>query len=307
MNAATRLFLQHSTIQGIFLGLGAFAVWCLNDTATKFVGKGEVPYLQMICLIALGAILFLAIVSLMRGGLDHLKPRNLKLQTAQGGLTLVQSIVSVVTFTQLPLTTVYAALFTAPMIVAIGARLILRETLTQKQFALIFIGFCGALLAVNPFNADLNGSSALGWILLPLYPLLFATSTLIVRRLRLTDTNEATAAFPSLFRLVIFLPIAMRFWEPMSMFQIGACLLGGAFLGLGNMLFNEALTKTDSAIVSPLHYSQLVWGGLLGFLFWGDIPDWQLYVGSAIIIVSGVAGARLAYLRHKSEAAIAVV
>lgn len=285
-------------MHAIFLGLAAFAVWGLCDVGTKLVGKASVPFLQIVCLSCIGAISFLFIVCLIRGELDKLKPRNLKLQLPQGFVTLFQSLICVITFTQLPLSTVYAALFASPMIAAIMANLILKESLEKKQFFYIAVGFIGSLIAVNPFSADLSGGSALGWILLPVYPLFFAVSSLIIRKLQKTETKESTAFFPSFFRLIVFLPIALFNWQPMELSQIIIMLASGSLMALGNLFFNAAFSRAAPAIVSPTHYSQLIWGAVFGFAFFGDLPTWYAVAGSIIIVATGFAGARLAM--HKA-------
>lgn len=289
---------SNHTAQALLLGLGAFTVWACNDAGTKYVGKADVPFPQMIVLAGLGGVLFLMIASLLRGGINRLQPKNLKVIGPQCVLTIIMGYVSVVTFTQLPLTTVYTALFSSPLIVALLAKVFVGEDLGKKQFLYIFLGFLGSLLAVNPFSADLNSGSALGWMLLPLYPLLFAITMLISRSLRKTDTIESTAFLPTAVRLLFFIPFAFYDWQTIPLYQIAILLTAGASVAFGNLLFNTALSKADSAVIAPMHYSQLVLGALFGYLLWSDVPTWNTIVGSLIIVLSGLAGARLASRKH---------
>jgi len=294
------LSLDH-TIQGILFGLSAFLIWSCNDTVVKYIGKANVPFSQIIVLSGLGAISTLVGVSTLRGDIKRVIPNNMKLQLTQAVITIIMGYVWVVTFTQLPLTTVYTALFSAPCITAVLAKLVLKEHLGRRQLMYIIIGFLGSLFAVNPLSADLTGSSALGWTLLPLYPIFFAVMTLVVRTLRKTDTAESIAVFPTSIRLLFFLPVALWGWQDMTWEQICFLLLAGMLVATGNLLFTTALSKTKSAIIAPLHYSQIVYGALFGYLLWGDVPAAHTIIGSLIIVAAGVTGARLASRNENRE------
>lgn len=289
---------KKNLLQALSFGLGAFFIWALDDVITKFVGKTDASFIQMIWLASAGAVSFLVVTSATRGKLNRLKPNRLKLLCLMGGLAIFGSFINVITFTLLPLTTVYTALFSAPMITAVLAHFIIKEPLGRKQFVYIFLGFCGSLIAVNPLGADLNGASAWGWILLPAYPIYFAATTLFCRHLSHTETNECISIFSPAVRLLLFLPFVILGWTPINALQIGLMFGAGCLLGIGNLFFNAALSRTDAAVISPLHYSQLIWGAVFGFFLFGDIPAWHAYLGSAIIVASGIAGARLASNRE---------
>jgi S-adenosylmethionine uptake transporter len=185
------------------------------------------------------------------------------------------------------------------LIVAVLAKLFMKEPLGRRQLAYIMIGFAGSVLAVNPFSADLSGGSALGWILLPTYPLLFSITTLYVRRVRQTEGSISVAFFAPTLRIIVFLPVVLFLWKPMTIMQIALLIGSGVLVTIGNLMFNNALARADSAIIAPLHYSQLILGALFGYVFFSDVPAWHVYLGSAIIIASGLAGAKLAYRRER--------
>ena len=289
----------NNTVQALIFGLGAFTVWAVNDVGTKFVGKMDVSFLQMVSLISIGAVASLVLFTVARGETKKLKPVSMRQLLPLGLIGVLMSLVNVTTFTQLPLTTVYTALFSSPMIIAVLAKFFMKEQLSRRQFVYIALGFLGSLIAVNPLSADLSSGSALGWIVLPFYPLFFSISTLLIRQHGKTETKESIAFFTPAIRLVVFLPIVMMTWQPMTTQQVLILLGTGFLLSTGNLLFNAALSRADSAIVSPLHYSQLILGAIFGYIIFSDVPAWHTYLGSAIIIGSGLAGAHLAYRRHK--------
>ena len=44
----------------------------------------------------------------------------------------------------------------------------------------------------------------------------------------------------------------------------------------------------ELAVVAPFRYTSLLWAILLGWAVFGALPDLQTWVGSAIVVASGV-------------------
>ncbi|MBW7950771.1 MAG: hypothetical protein H3C55_15685, partial [Pseudorhodoplanes sp.] len=44
----------------------------------------------------------------------------------------------------------------------------------------------------------------------------------------------------------------------------------------------------DISIVSPFRYTLLLWGGIAGFIAFGEIPDGWSAFGAALIVASGL-------------------
>jgi drug/metabolite transporter (DMT)-like permease len=64
--------------------------------------------------------------------------------------------------------------------------------------------------------------------------------------------------------------------------------LSGSMSALGGILYFRALQNTLSTNVAQLHYTQIIFGAIFGYILWGEIPTWNLIVGSLIIIASGM-------------------
>ena len=48
------------------------------------------------------------------------------------------------------------------------------------------------------------------------------------------------------------------------------------------------LFRSPTGVVSPFHYWQLVGAVILGYLIFGDLPDFYTWLGAALIIGSGL-------------------
>jgi drug/metabolite transporter (DMT)-like permease len=50
----------------------------------------------------------------------------------------------------------------------------------------------------------------------------------------------------------------------------------------------QALYYAPAAAVSPFQYTALIWGVVIGFAAWGDVPTGVMIVGAAIVTASGL-------------------
>jgi drug/metabolite transporter (DMT)-like permease len=50
----------------------------------------------------------------------------------------------------------------------------------------------------------------------------------------------------------------------------------------------RAFTLAEASQLAPFNYIKLVWAVLIGYAVWGDVPDPRTWLGSAIIIASGL-------------------
>ena len=93
----------------------------------------------------------------------------------------------------------------------------------------------------------------------------------------LTGTGAVLSAFVVPF---VWVPLqAEHIWQ----------FLGIAVFGTAGMtMMSQAFRLAPAAIVAPFDYTGLIWATILGFLFWGDMPDLATYIGAAVITASGI-------------------
>ena len=49
-----------------------------------------------------------------------------------------------------------------------------------------------------------------------------------------------------------------------------------------------AMRHGDISVVAPFRYTVVVWAIIVGFLVFGEVPDWPMLIGTAIVIATGV-------------------
>jgi S-adenosylmethionine uptake transporter len=50
----------------------------------------------------------------------------------------------------------------------------------------------------------------------------------------------------------------------------------------------QAYAGAEAQQLAPIHYSELIWAGLLGYLVFDEIPRIQIYLGAVLIIAAGL-------------------
>ena len=91
---------------------------------------------------------------------------------------------------------------------------------------------------------------------------------------------------------VLVSPLALPHWVWPEAWQ-WLCLAGTGLVAImGQRLTLVAMTTADANFVAPLLYATMVFSGLYGVLVFGEVPGWGLYIGMALIVVSGVMLAR---------------
>jgi drug/metabolite transporter (DMT)-like permease len=55
----------------------------------------------------------------------------------------------------------------------------------------------------------------------------------------------------------------------------------------GHLLFVQASRLAPSSLIAPMQYVEIAVAALLGYVIFGDFPDFWKWVGIAIIVASG--------------------
>jgi drug/metabolite transporter (DMT)-like permease len=94
---------------------------------------------------------------------------------------------------------------------------------------------------------------------------------------------------------LLSLPILPFFWVTPSPIDFALFCSIGLIGGVSQYWTTQALYYAPAAAVSPFNYTALVWGSLIGFAVWGDLPTVPMIVGATIVTLTG-----LYLLRHEA-------
>ena len=62
----------------------------------------------------------------------------------------------------------------------------------------------------------------------------------------------------------------------------------GMFSGFTFFLFSEAFRRTSASTLAPFQYLEIIGATIIGYVVFGDFPDFWTWVGTAIILASGL-------------------
>ena len=206
------------------------------------------------------------------------------LQVTRALLLLAEIGVYVFAFRHLPLAEISAISGAGPMVTMAMSSLILREVITLRQWLIVVLGFVGICIIVKPGFASFNP-----WMLIPLFgTILWGLYQVLTRLVSQYDGAERTTLFTGTIGFVILCTLLPFYWLPVDINWLGKFSVL-AILGVaGHSTLIKALAIAPASLLQPFSYVNIVWAVLFGWLFFNTIPETTTFVGSAIIIVSGI-------------------
>ncbi|WP_225809699.1 DMT family transporter [Halomonas lysinitropha] len=273
-----------SSFKGIgFMCLGVLCL-AIGDAIAKWLGEVHSP-LQIIFFRTLVSLPLIALLAYFGGGL-------LKLRTRRPGLHLLRGLIYtgtmgffVLGLTLLPLAEATAIAFVAPMFVTLLSVPLLGERIERQVLAASLLGFLGVMIIVRPGGAAFQ----MGSLVMIGAALFYALMMITARRWGGTEHLWAMVFYMTLVPFVLTALALPWVWQTPHPWHWPA-FLGSGIFGVGaTASITMAFRHAPAAIAAPFDYTAMLWAVLLGWWFWGEMPDIWVFIGSALIIGSGLA------------------
>ena len=237
----------------------------------------------------LNAVLALCILTpwiVCKYGVKAVFPPNLKLHFVRAFFVVVMAYLMVSSLHLLPLADFYGIAFTVPFFTMIFAYVLLKERVGWHRIAAAIFGFIGILIIAGP-QFDHIGRG----IILALTGAVFASFNIIVlRKIGHSTPIPVYGFWPFLF-LASVSGIALLIngeARAIQMEDVKFILLAPPFTVIGIAALSLGFTRApDTTIVSPFHYTQIIWGVAFGWLFFQTLPPLTTYIGITMIICAG--------------------
>ena len=221
---------------------------------------------------------------IFKAGYEPLKTTQIGLHSTRG---LLQSVSMCLFFYGLSLTTlakVAALNFTAPLFASITAVFFLREPMGfNRAFALV-VGFVGAMLILRPGLVVFNMGP--GMILIS--AMIWGIVLLIIKRLTLTESSLTITLYMMLCLTPITFVAALFVWKWPTLTQLIWLVAVGCCGTAGHLCMAQALKDADTTAIMPFDFGRLIWAGLIGFLFFSEVPDIWTLIGAVVIFAAGM-------------------
>lgn len=166
----------------------------------------------------------------------------------------------------------------------------MKERAGKGVWLAIIIGFTGVLIAVNvnAYDATAWPGAAIACMLVG--NLAAAVYALTIKWGGKSESTTALIVYPELVVFVLcvgFLTLTQD-W-PRDALGIFYVALAGLSNGFANLLYTRAYRVSHkNALIAPLHYTQIIFGSIAGYVIWHDVPTPNLLVGVVVIIAAGL-------------------
>ena len=273
------------TQKGMLFAFTGYTMFAFSDASVKWLSEQGYSLYQIIAVdTAIGAALMLLCAPFL-GGLASLKDRkNAKAHGARIVLNTIINLLVLYCFSVMPLANAYTGIFTLPFTAAIIGMLLFGEKIGIHRWVSIVVGFSGVLIAFQPWQADAN----LMFMALPVISTIFIALMFMAARYLKDCSLLAMGFYPVIGTCLLLTPLAVIDWQAIDLAHLHGFIICGILMSSGIIFVSLAFQAADSAAVTPIVYTEIIWGILFGALLFSDLPDLWMIVGAVVIIVSGL-------------------
>ena len=174
----------------------------------------------------------------------------------------------------------------SPFIIIILSYIFFKEEMTRFQVFAIIIAFIGITLIIKPSGNNIISMGALAALLGALCAGIAYTC---VRYLGTHNiSGEFIIFFFSSLSSLMLLPYLILDYRTMTYFQLLMLLLAGIRATIGQYGVTFAYKFAAAKNISVFDYSQVLFSGIFGYMFFGEFPDFQSLIGYIIVISVGI-------------------
>lgn len=282
-------------LKAILLMCTAVTLFAALDTSAKYLGtRLGVPVSQIVWVRFLSQIFWMAVVLGPLAVPHLLKTANLKLQLTRSALMAATTLLNFLAVKYLRLDQTLSITFLTPLVVAALAVPLLGEHVGWHRMMAITVGFIGILIVVRPGFTALHPAFGFAFGSMVAYSIMM----IVTRKLSHFDPPLVTLLYGAVVGSIAAAPFALTEWTWSSSVQVWVLLmLLGALGGGGHFLIIRAYKLAPVAAVTPFLYIELISMIALSYLVFGDKPDRWSFMGSLVIVASGL------YLIHRERIA----
>jgi drug/metabolite transporter (DMT)-like permease len=282
-----RLFTPQSAGPGLGVAFLVMAtlIFAFQDAVTKHLASQyPVSFIVMVRYWAF-ALFALAVARRQSGGLSGaLRCKRPVLQSLRGLLLVAEIACMATAFRFLGLAETQAVFSIYPLLIMALAIPILGERVGWRRAMATGIGFVGLLVILRPGLAAFDPAA----LFAVAAALIYALYNVLTRLVSASDPAGTTILFTAVVGAVISTAIGSWSWTEMPPADWGWLALLALFGVTAHVLLIKALEFTPASVLQPFNYLLLVWSVGVGYLVFGDIPDFWTVFGGMMIVGSGL-------------------
>jgi drug/metabolite transporter (DMT)-like permease len=273
---------------GIACAVIGIAFMALFDAMAKFLGEGY-GVVQLVFFRNFFGLLFVLLLVARSGGLGSLKSRHPVLHGLRAAFALGATFTFFIGLQFMPLAEAFALTFTGPIFITVLSIPVLGETVGRRRWTAVLVGFVGVVIMLRPGSEALRVEA-----LLPLTAALcYAFIMLLSRKLSRRESVGAVMFWTAVIGTLVSGAALPFDWLAPTPRDWALFILLGLLGSLTMWFMTLAYRHAPAAVVAPFDYTILLWGLIIGWLVWHELPDPEIWPGAAILIGCGL------YITHR--------
>ncbi|MBF0109468.1 MAG: DMT family transporter [Magnetococcales bacterium] len=264
----------------LFAGLGFSVVAAIVKAVST-----EVHPFQLVFLRTFFGLIWVFPFLLRRGVALSLISDHPRLHLLRGMAGILAMGSAFYAYAHLPLALVTAIGFTTPLWVIGLAWSLLHERMDRSSGLATIMGFSGVLLMSPPGSNPWE----IAWLAALCSPFFEALVLVLVKRLTATEPILNIIATYSFISVAFWLPVAVWVWRPITNHDLFAMILAAGIATSSQAATINAYSMAPATLITPFFYVRLIFIGIIGYLFFRELPTWNTWLGAMVIIGSNVA------------------
>lgn len=281
------------SVSGMLFCASGIVLMCCMDAVAKALGA-DLTTFQIVFLRYLGSAIWLTLWIGLTGA-SWPKRADLGRQAQRAVLLVATASLFFYAVTHLPLAVVAALGMTAPVYVTLLGAFFFKEKIAPGAWLALCLGAAGSATIIFAGRTQGFGAvegNALAWAAAVLAPLTYAIIVALLKHHAVREDPAAMTMGQSLLAAIFVFPLALGAWPAITPHIVGLGTLIGILGAVGFLLLINGLRRLPVSVFAVLDYTALIWAGLLGFIFFSEVPGPQLWIGGSLIIAACILNSR---------------
>jgi len=276
----------HNLLLGVTLITLAFFCAAVMSTLSK-EAQGVPPLLILFLQYGISFLVFVPAAA--AGGRARLKTEHLGLQLLRSVAGSVCQLLFFIAVRSIPLLDSVLLSNAAPLFIPVVVFIWLRKPVQPLVLLSLLIGLAGIVLIIKPGPQMFQNPASLIALVAG-----FFSAVALVATNKLAETEPPTRILIYNFGIstLLLIPFSIWVWKPLTSRQWLLLFGIGLSYALTQYLIILAYRFASATELSPFNYTVVIFSGLLGWRFFGNVPDAAAILGTLLICVGGILSIR---------------
>lgn len=280
-------------IRGILLKIGSVLLFLGMQTFIKLAGD-EIPAGQVTFFRSAFAFVPIMLYLALRSQLvEAWKTRNPLGHLKRGTLGLIAMALGFFGLMKLPLPEAISLGYATPLVAVAFAAIFLKETVRIYRWSAVVVGIIGVMIVSWPQltlfrTGGMQSEQAIGALSMLMASVIAGMAMIQVRRLVEEEKTTTIVLYFSVTASILSLLTLPFGWMTLDWQQKLLLVAAGFLGGIAQIFLTECYRHADVSTVAPFEYTSILFGGIVGYSLFGEVPTLNTLIGTVIVAGSGL-------------------